>query len=336
VQRRLAALRATQAVSAERHASENTWRTAAAWAGMLLLLLAGWTLALDRVVLRSLRAATDAVVRFGAGERGVRLDAVGAAEIAALARAFNETAAAVELTERENADLRAGLEQKVKERTDALVRAARASTAGTMAGGVAHEFNNLLGGILGCANAALEEPCPPEAREAIEMIRKTATRGVGVTKALLRATRATPDLAACEPAALFEEALAETRPPAGIRVERDFEPVTIEADAAMLRQVLANLVHNAVDAMESEGTLRLTVRGRGDRVELGVTDTGPGIDESIRGVLFEPFVTTRHGGREGAGLGLFLAERLVLAHGGRIDVESDPGEGTTFRVLLPR
>jgi len=335
VKRRLQRLHDTRSQAAEQHADRAAWRTIAAWGGMLLVLLAGWAVVLDRVVLRPLREATVAVGRFGAGERGVRVDPAGASELAALARAFNETTAAVERAEAENAELRSGLEDKVKERTKALQRAARAATAGTMAGGIAHEFNNLLGGILGCTEAALAEQPSPEVREALEMVRKTATRGVGVTRALLRATRAEPELASCDPAALFDEAVTEVRPGAGVAVVKEFEPVRLRADAAMLRQVLANLVRNAVEAVGDEGRVVLGVVRDGDEVLLRVEDDGPGIEPSVRDVLFEPFVTTRRGGREGAGLGLFLAERLVGAHHGRIECDAVPGGGTRFVVHLP-
>jgi signal transduction histidine kinase len=330
------ALRRARSEAAARHGELAAWRTLAAWGGVLLLLVAGWALAVDRVVVRPVREVTDAVARFGSGERGLRLDPHGAAELARLGHAFNETAAAVERTEAENAELRTRLEDKVKERTAALVRAARASTAGTMARGVAHEFNNLLGGILGCADAALDEDPGPEVRESIEMIRKTAGRGVGVTRALLRATRAEPEREPCDAAALFDEALAEVRPPKGVEVRRDIGAVRFDADGTMLRQVLVNLLHNAVDAMQGDGVLDLRVAAAGsDEVSFEVEDNGPGIDDAVREILFEPFVTTRQGGREGAGLGLFLAERLVAAHGGRIAVESEPGRGTRFTVWLP-
>jgi signal transduction histidine kinase len=335
VERRLGALREAQLAEAERHGESEAWRTVAAWGGLLLLLLASGALLLDRLVVRPVREATAAVERFGAGERGRRIDPSGGAEIAALARSFNETAEAVERAESENRELRSRLEEKVRERTAALVRAARASTAGTMAGGIAHEFNNLLGGILGCADAALSEGPPREVREALEMIRKTAGRGVGITRALLHATSAGPQPAPCDPVPLVEEALAEVRPPAAVLVEREFEPVSLPADATMLRQVLSNLIRNAVEAMGGSGRLRLSVRREGDEALLSVSDSGPGIDPSVREVLFEPFVTTRRGGREGAGLGLFLAERLVAAHGGRIEVESEPGKGALFRIRLP-
>lgn len=335
VEARLAALRAAQRAEAERHGDSAAWRTVAAWGGLLLLLLAGGALVLDRIVVRPVRAATEAVARFGAGERGIRLPPGGGAEMSALAAAFNETAAAVERAEEENRDLRARLEDKVRERTAALLRAARASTAGTMAGGIAHEFNNLLGGILGCAEAALAEAPAPEVRESIEMIAKTARRGVGVTRALLRATSTEPQRTACDPAALFEEALSEVRPPAGVEIVRRFEPLNLLADPVMLRQVMGNLVRNAVEAMAGKGTLTLAVARSGADTLLVVQDTGPGIDPSIRDILFEPFVTTRRGGREGAGLGLFVADRLTAAHGGRLEIASEPGRGTTFTIRLP-
>ncbi len=336
VQARLDDLRRARGHAAEGHAQVATMRTLAAWGGILLVLLGAWSFALDRVVVRPVRQATAAVARFGRGERGLRIAPSGAAEIVELAAAFNVTAAAVEHTERENAELRERLEEKVKERTQALVRAARASTAGTMAGGIAHEFNNLLGGILGCTEAALAEDPPPDVRESIEMIRKTAGRGVGITSALLRATRAEPERTPCDAKSLVEEALEEARPPAEVEIVRDLKPVRLKADATMLRQVLGNLIRNAVEAMDGKGTLRVATAEEGGEALLRVEDTGPGIAEAVREVLFEPFVTTRRGGREGAGLGLFLADRLVTAHGGRIEVESEWGKGARFTVRLPR
>jgi len=335
VEKRLAALREVQMRAAARHGEEAAWRTMAAWGGMLLLLLAGWAVILDRVVLRPLREATRAMGRFGDGERGLRLSPSGAAELATFGRVFNGTAAAVEQTEAENAELRAGLEEKVRERTSALVRAARASTAGTMAGGIAHEFNNLLSGILGCAEAALGEDPSPEVREALEMVRKTAQRGVGVTRALLRATSATPEVRPCDAAHLLDEALAEVRPGPEVEILRAYKPVRVIADAAMLHQVLGNLIRNAVEAMGGRGRLTLGAGPEGDGAFLSVADSGSGIDPAVRDVLFEPFVSTRRGGREGAGLGLFLADSLVRAHRGRLEVESEVGKGSRFTIHLP-
>jgi len=338
VRDRLADLREEQGRAATLHGERAAWQAVNAWGGLLRVLLALGALVLDRIVVRPVRATTGAVVRFGEGQRGSRAAVSGGGEIATLAKAFNATADAVERAEHENAELRASLEEKVKERTTALVRAARASTAGTMAGGVAHEFNNLLGGILGCAEAAQVEKPSAEVAELLAMIQKTATRGVGVTKAMLRATRAEPERGTFEPAALFDEALAEVRPPPGIEIRRAFQIDLVAGDVAMVRQVLANLIRNAIDVMGDSGTLVLECRSDPNDaggVVLVVGDDGPGIDPSVRDILFEPFVTTRAGGREGVGLGLFLCDRLVAAHGGRIDVETGPDTGTTFLVHLP-
>jgi signal transduction histidine kinase len=204
-----------------------------------------------------------------------------------------------------------------------------------MAGGVAHEFNNLLGGILGCARQALDEDPAPDVREALEMIRKTADRGVGVTQALLRATSAEPHPEPCDVAALMEEALAEVRPHDGIEVVRDLSDATLRADAAMLRQVFSNLIRNAIEAMGESGRLELSAGADGGDVVVTIRDDGPGIESSVKAIVFEPFVTTRRGGREGVGLGLFLAERLVAAHAGNLSLESEPGEGTTFTIRIP-
>jgi len=336
VAKKLDAMRRARGAAAEGHAQVATLRTLAAWGGILLVLLGAWAFLLERLVVRPVRETTAAVAGFGAGERGLRLAPKGAAELVSLGRAFNDTVARVEAAERENAELRARLEEKVRERTQALVRAARASTAGTMAGGIAHEFNNLLGGILGCTEAALSESPPPDVKDSLEMIRKTAGRGVGITSALLRATRAEPERVSCDAATLMEEALEQARPPAAVEVVRDLKPAPLVADATMLRQVFGNLVRNAVEAMGGSGALRLSTGVENGEAVLVVEDSGPGIDEAVKDVLFEPFVTTRRGGREGAGLGLFLADRLVSAHGGRIEVTSEPGKGARFVVRLPQ
>ncbi len=335
VTRRLEALRATQSRSAERRAEEAATRTLAAWGGLMLLLFAAGAVLLDRLVVRPIASLNAVVTRFGEGDRTARLEVKGGGEMAELARVFNRTADQVAAAEAENAELRRALEQKVEERTAALVRAARAATANTLAGGVAHEFNNLLGGILGCAESALLEDPSQEVADILRMIDKTARRGATMTDAILRATRAEPERGPCDVGELVDEVLAEVQPPDGITIERKVEPLQLRADGAMLRQVLANLVRNGVDALKGKGALTISARRAGAEVLLEVVDDGPGIDPSIREILFEPFVTTHPGGREGTGLGLFLAERLVAAHGGALEVADGPDGGARFIVRLP-
>ncbi len=121
----------------------------------------------------------------------------------------------------------------------------------------------------------------------------------------------------------------------GVEVRRDIaeELPEIEAHGSELNQVWTNLIDNAVDAMDGSGTLTLSARPEGEGVRVSVCDTGSGIADSIRGRLFEPFATTKPPG-SGTGLGLHISHSVVARHGGRIDVDSQPGH-TCFVVTLP-
>jgi signal transduction histidine kinase len=103
-------------------------------------------------------------------------------------------------------------------------------------------------------------------------------------------------------------------------------------DATQMQQVLVNLVKNAMQAMTRGGTLTLQTGEGADGVWVSVADTGGGIPEEQINRIFEPFFTTK---KRGTGLGLMIVQRIVRAHGGRIELESHPGRGTTFRVWLP-
>jgi signal transduction histidine kinase len=108
----------------------------------------------------------------------------------------------------------------------------------------------------------------------------------------------------------------------------------IEVHGSELNQVWTNLIDNAIDAMEGRGTLTISaVREAADGVRVSICDSGPGVAEVIRGRLFEPFATTKPPG-EGTGLGLHISHDVIARHGGRIEVESNPGH-TCFVVILP-
>jgi signal transduction histidine kinase len=123
----------------------------------------------------------------------------------------------------------------------------------------------------------------------------------------------------------------------GIRVELALQPdgATVLADHFQMEQLFLNLVLNAITAMPEGGTLTLKTRTLANEVVAEVCDTGTGIPEEIRRRIFDPFFTTHELGK-GTGLGLAVSRRIVQAHGGRIEVESTVGEGTTMRVVLPR
>jgi two-component system NtrC family sensor kinase len=139
----------------------------------------------------------------------------------------------------------------------------------------------------------------------------------------------------------FCELLEPSLRNAGIRLRTDFRcDPEIHADANQLKQALLNLVNNAAESIGHDGTITLRTRlvtwrgkeGRLPGVALEVEDTGKGIPAEVRGRLFDPFFTTKE---NGTGLGLSITERIAFAHGGMVELESEPGRGALFRVLLP-
>ncbi len=140
-----------------------------------------------------------------------------------------------------------------------------------------------------------------------------------------------------DPAAVLREVLQLTRQLAlknGVVVSLDAAsaPATVAGEEEQLKQAFLNLVLNALQAMPTGGTLDLTAASEGGEVQLRFRDSGPGIPPELREKIFNPFFTTR---REGTGLGLAITQRIVSAHGGRIEVTSNPGAGTTFTVFFP-
>jgi len=256
-------------------------------------------------------------------------------------------------------DVTERLEMRIHQREleERVQRAQRLESLGIMAGGIAHDFNNLLTPILGQASLALldlDEGVDPRAR--IEKVRTAARRAAKLTNQMLAYAGAGPMLFESmdvselvrEMGQLLESAVSGR---AEIRFELEQGLPAVEADGAQLSQVVMNMISNAVEAVH-EGAGTITVRThvlRGaaviaDDVVVGslqpdaryvcfeVEDTGCGMDERTRAKVFDPFFTTKFTGR---GLGLAAVLGIVRGHDGAIELHSEEGRGTRFRVWLP-
>jgi PAS domain S-box-containing protein len=243
--------------------------------------------------------------------------------------------ALVDITERkqaaeENARLQAQLQQ-----------AQKMESLGTLAGGIAHDMNNVLGAILGLASANLEvQPAGTPAHRSFETIVKAATRGGEMVRSLLSFARQ-GRVETCEldlNAILREEVrLLERTTLSNVRLELDLEPGLrpMRGDAGALTHALMNLCVNAVDAMPDQGTLTLRTRNVDSAwIEVVVEDTGTGMSKEVREKAMEPFFTTKGVGK-GTGLGLSMVYTTVQAHKGDMEILSEPGRGTSVRLRFP-
>lgn len=248
-------------------------------------------------------------------------------------------------------------EQQLQE---SLEQAQKMEAIGRLAGGIAHDFNNLLTGILGnlsLAEGHLSTLGAEEPRYHVHYAQSAAERAAQLVKSLLGFSRRSHlELTHCELNAALREFLPLVQRSLGapypVELELDDTLWGMHADLGKLEQVVMNLCVNARDAMESgPGKGRITVRTHneavtantarrfqavaGDYVCLSVTDTGCGIAPEVIDKIFEPFFTTKEQGK-GTGLGLATSYGIVQQHGGWMECDSVPGQGTTFRVFLPR
>ncbi|MHB8573257.1 MAG: PAS domain S-box protein [Candidatus Dormibacteria bacterium] len=232
--------------------------------------------------------------------------------------------------------------RRIEER---LLQTERLRALGEVSAGVVHDFNNILAGVLGRAQLLLERTNDDDTRQGLRLIEKSAQDGARMLRRIQEFSRAEPEgqLETVSPRLLMEDAVEMTRPrwegtlnrktPFELRLELDDTP-SVLGRPSELREVVVNLVNNALDAMPRGGTLTLTTALVDEAVEISVADTGLGMPPDVVKRAFDPFFTTK--GRSGTGLGLSIAYKIISQHGGRITLDSTPGKGTTFVVTLPQ
>ena len=222
-----------------------------------------------------------------------------------------------------------------------LQQSQKLESLGTLAGGVAHDMNNVLGAILGLASAHIgTQPPGSPLHQSLDTICKATERGGKMVKSLLSFARQSPaESHKLDVNAILKEqvALLERTTLAKVRLEIDLEAELrpIQGDASALTHAFMNLCVNAVDAMPENGTLTLHTRNvDNDWIEVVVEDTGMGMPKEVLEKAMEPFFTTKGVGK-GTGLGLSMVFSTVKAHRGQMAIESEPGQGTRVRLRFP-
>jgi signal transduction histidine kinase len=244
----------------------------------------------------------------------------------------------------ENEDLLAHLRRQLAEVQrvqQQLVQASKLGAIGELAAAVAHEVNNPLTGILGFAELLLAGMDPGDQRRAeLTIIRDEAMRARTIIRSLLDFARPrTPQRVESDVNALAHDAVDLVRyraQEAHVQIREDYATLpSVEVDPDALEQVLLNLATNGLEAMPDGGELSVTTYRTGDRLAIVVADTGVGMDHDTRERIFTPFFSARTRGGYGSGLGLSVGLNIVQGHGGTIEVQSEPGRGSTFTVWLP-
>jgi len=234
---------------------------------------------------------------------------------------------------------------ELREAQSQLVQSAKLNALGEMAGGVAHDFNNILAAILGRTQLLLQGVSDESERRQLEVIERAALDGAQAVRRVQEFTRLRQDehFEALDVKEVLQGVLELTR--SAWEAESKRRGITLAAaldlhagqsiagNASELREVFTNLILNALDAMPWGGTLTLASADADGEVCIRVTDTGVGMDAGTQARIFDPFFTTKP--VKGTGLGLSVAYGIITRHHGRIEVESEPGRGSVFSVWLP-
>jgi signal transduction histidine kinase len=232
----------------------------------------------------------------------------------------------------------------ITERTrleEQLQRTERIAELGTVASGMAHEIGTPMNVILGRAEYLLDRVTDEPVKKGLQTIVAQVERITRVMNQLLSFARRKPP----RPGPLRLQAVVETslemfherlsNHQVQVDLQVDAGSPNVLGDSDQISQVMINLIMNALHAMPEGGTLRIALGSEKGMAKLTVSDTGHGISDDVVKKIFDPFFTTKEFGK-GTGLGLTVVKGIIEEHHGSIEVESEPGKGTTFTVLLPK
>jgi len=292
----------------------------------LLVLAAAWLIAGN--IVAPVRRLVLAARGLGAGDLAVRVPSPGSDEIGELSEAFNEMAD----------EMASGQARIARLHQREIERAQQLATVGELASGVAHEIKNPVAGISHGLDLVLRRVDDPALEPITSEMKRQLHRIEGAVRDLLSFARPPePTFAPTSVNTVLERALTLVSPAAhkrGIRIVTKLAEAVPEvgADAELLRQAVVNLLINALQFSGDGSVVEAETRSLGSEVMVAVTDQGPGLDPAAMEQIFKPFYTTRH---SGTGLGLPITRGIVERHGGRVEVQSAPGQGSCFTLVLP-
>ena len=328
--------------------------------GVILLISVSVGVLLQRLIYLPLKDLESGAEKLASGRRDPNIPVRSDDEFGHVASSFNAMAKALNDSRRELEELVQTLELKIEERTQEL-RVAEAEIAqgeklasvGVLAAGIAHELNNPLTGVLTFTSLLRRKmPDGSEDAEDLDLVIRETRRCAAIIKRLLDFAREkVPVKGWFDLNQVIEETIRFTDRPASLRqieITADLDPglPQVWGDADLIKQIVLNLLVNAQQAIEAQGSIRVATRPYMAKapakpgvealpmVEIVVKDNGCGIPEANLQRIFDPFFTSKEVGK-GTGLGLSVSYGIVKAHGGRINVESVVGEGSTFHILLP-
>jgi signal transduction histidine kinase len=288
---------------------------------LLTLLLGVWvSIHLTKAITHPVRELVNSARIIASGHLGYKTTYDDTSEFGELARTFNS------------------MSERLKNEQEHLIQSTKLAAIGELASNVAHEINNPLTSIIGFTELIKDETNINVVRDNLRIIEKESMRARDIVRELLRFTRKRPleivetdiNEAVRDIIPLIE---AQARASKVELIAEYGELPRTQGDPNQLKQVFINLINNSISAMPDGGKLGIVTSRNGDAIMVEIKDTGHGIPEELQARIFEPFFTTKKD--KGTGLGLPISFRIIQDHGGRIDLESKEGQGSTFTVYLP-